>query len=98
MSQMGMGVITVTVNGELYGAREGQILLEVARDHGVRIPTLCRFEGLSDIGACRLCLVQINESPRLQPACVARAEDGMRVETNTEQLQAYRRQIIELLL
>ncbi len=98
MSAMGMGVITVTMNGELYSAREGQTLLEVARDHGVRIPTLCQFEGLSDIGACRLCLVQINGSPRLQPACVARAEDGMSVETNTEQIQAYRRQIIELLL
>ena len=93
-----MSVITVTIDGQLCSARGGQTILEVAREHKIRIPTLCHFEGLSDIGACRLCLVQINESPRLQPACVVKAEDEMRVATSTEKLQSYRRMIVELLL
>ncbi len=93
-----MSVITVTINGELCSARENQTVLQVAREHNIHIPTLCEFEGLSTIGACRLCLVQINESPKLQPACVVRAEEGMRVETNTEKIQAYRRMLVELLL
>jgi len=93
-----MSVITVTIDGKLCSASSDQTILEVARDHGIRIPTLCQFEGLSNVGACRLCLVQINESPRLQPACVVKAEDEMRVQTNTEKLQAYRRMIVELLL
>ena len=93
-----MSVITITLNGKLCSAREGQTILEVARDTDVHIPTLCQFEGLSNIGACRLCLVQINESPKLQPSCVVRAENDMRVETNTERIQSYRRMIVELLL
>jgi bidirectional [NiFe] hydrogenase diaphorase subunit len=92
------GAITVTINGQLCSAAEGKTVLDVARDNNIEIPTLCQFEGLSTVGACRLCLVQINESPKLQPACVVRAEDEMRVETNTPQIQSYRKMIIELLL
>ena len=92
------GVITVTIDGQLCSAAAGKTILEVARENGIDIPTLCQFEGLSNVGACRLCLVQINESPRLQPSCVVRAEDEMRVATNTPQIQSYRKMIVELLL
>lgn len=91
-----MSVITVTMDGKLCSATSGQTIPEVARDHGIRIPTLCQFDGPSNVGACRLCLVQIDESARLQPACVVKAEDEMRVQTNTEKLQAYRPMIVEL--
>ena len=93
-----MSVITITIDGQMLSAREGQTILDVAQENGVRIPTLCHFSGLSNIGACRLCLVQINESPKLQPACVARADNEMRVVTNTDQLKGYRKSIVELLL
>ena len=93
-----MSVITITIDGQMLSAREGQTVLEVAQEHGIRIPTLCQFTGLSNIGACRLCLVQINESPKLQPACVAKADNEMRVVTNTDQLKNYRKSIVELLL
>lgn len=92
------GSITITIDGQLCSAAEGKTVLEVARENGIDIPTLCQFEALSNVGACRLCLVQINESPRLQPACVARAEDEMRVATSTPQIQGYRKMIVELLL
>ena len=52
-------------------ARAGQTILEVARENDIDIPTLCHLDGLSDVGACRLCLVEIKGSNKLLPACVA---------------------------
>jgi bidirectional [NiFe] hydrogenase diaphorase subunit len=78
-------------------AREDQTVLEAARDAGIEIPTLCHLEGVTDLGACRLCLVEVVGSPKLQPACVTRVQEGMEVLTNTERLQEYRKMILELL-
>ncbi|MGB6381676.1 MAG: 2Fe-2S iron-sulfur cluster-binding protein, partial [Syntrophobacteria bacterium] len=50
-----MPVVTLTVDDKLVGAREGQTLLEVIREQGIDIPTLCHLEGLSELGWCRLC-------------------------------------------
>ena len=93
-----MSVSTITIDDQVCSAQEGQTILEVASDHHIHIPTLCHFPVLGPIGACRLCLVQINESPRLQPACVVRVEEGMRVVTSNDRLKAYRKMLIELLL
>jgi bidirectional [NiFe] hydrogenase diaphorase subunit len=92
-----MGVQTLTINGKLVSARDGDTILEVAREAGIAIPTLCHFDGLSEVGACRLCLVEIGGGERLHPACVTRAAEGMDVRTGTERLQGYRRMIVELL-
>ncbi len=54
----------------MISARESETILEAARDADIHIPTLCHLSGLSDIGACRLCLVEIAGSSKLQPACV----------------------------
>ena len=93
-----MAVATLTINGELVSGGEDQTILEVARDHDVVIPTLCHLEGLSDVGACRLCVVDIAGSSRPQPACMTVAVEGMQVTTDSPQLQEYRRMIVELLL
>jgi hypothetical protein len=69
----------------------------VARENDIFIPTLCHLDGLSDVGACRLCLVEIKGSNKLLPACVATVQEGMEVSTNTERLQKHRRTILELL-
>jgi len=79
------------------GAQEDQSILEAARDAGIHIPTLCHLEGVSDAGACRLCLVELSGSNRLFPACVTKVAEGMEVQTNTERLRRYRRMIMELL-
>ncbi len=92
-----MAVNTFTLNGELVSASPGATVLEAARENGVEIPTLCELEGLSNIGACRLCLVEIAGSPRLQPACVTATTEGMEVRTDSERLRQYRRMILELL-
>ena len=92
-----MAVNTLTINGELVSASPGATVLEAARENGVEIPTLCELEGVSSVGACRLCLVEIAGSPRLQPACVTAAAEGMEVRTDSERLRRYRRMILELL-
>jgi bidirectional [NiFe] hydrogenase diaphorase subunit len=90
-------VRTLSIDGHPVSAGEGETILELCREHGIPLPTLCFLEGLSAVGACRLCLVEVKGSPRLQPACLLRAEEGMEVSTATERLQRYRRQIVELL-
>jgi len=90
-----MAVKTLMLNGEMISAREDQTILEAARDAGVEIPTLCHFDGLGDVGACRLCLVEING--RLQPSCVTKVAEEMDVQSDTERLREYRKMIVELL-
>ena len=92
-----MGILTFTMDGEQLSAKGGETILDVARQHKIYIPTLCHLEGLSDVGACRLCLVEIEGSPKLVPACTTRPAEGMVVRTNTEKLRRYRRTIIEFL-
>lgn len=92
-----MSVKTLTINGEMISAREDETILTAAQAAGIRIPTLCHLEGVTDIGACRLCLVEIEGSSRPQPACVTQVAEGMVVLTNTEKLQSYRRMIVEML-
>jgi len=92
-----MSVVTLTMNGTLQSARDDETLLEVSREAGIDIPTLCHLDGVSDVGACRLCLVEVAGSNRLLPACVTRAAEGMVIQTHTERLAEYRRMIVELL-
>ncbi len=92
-----MAVKTLTINDRLISARESETILEAARNADIHIPTLCHLEGVSDIGACRLCLVEIAGDHRLQPACVTKVAEGMEIQTNSERLQKYRRMIIEML-
>ena len=90
-------VKTLVIDEQEVSARAGQTILEVARENEINIPTLCHLEGLSDVGACRLCLVEIKGSNKLLPACVATVQEGMEVSTNTERLRNHRRTILELL-
>ena len=96
-NQKQVAVKTLTIDDSLISARESETILEAARDAGIHIPTLCHLEGLSDVGACRLCLVEVTGSKKLQPACVTNVAEGMKVKTNSEKLQKYRRMIIEML-
>lgn len=90
-------VTTLKIDDRQVGAQTDQTILEVARENGIEIPTLCFLEGLSEVGACRLCLVEIQGVAKLQPACVTRVREGMQVATHSPRLAAYRRQILELL-
>ena len=92
-----MTVKTLLLDGKPVSAGEGQSLLDLCRENGVKLPTLCHLDGLSDVGACRLCLVEIEGSPKLFPACTTRPREGMVVHTDTERLRRYRRTIVEFL-
>ena len=90
-------VVTLKINDQDVSGRDDESVLEVARDNGVALPTLCHLDGLHDIGACRLCLVEVEGVPKLLPACTTKVAEGMHVHTDSERLNRYRRQIVELL-
>src|SRR5262245_5777696 len=92
-----MAVKTLTIDGQSLTAPEGQSILHAAREHGITIPTLCHLDGLSDVGACRMCLVELSGTSRLMPSCLTAVADGMEVRTATPRLQEYRKMIVELL-
>jgi bidirectional [NiFe] hydrogenase diaphorase subunit len=90
------GVKTLTINGMDISARAEQTILDAAREASISIPTLCHLDGLSEVGACRLCIVEVKGSGRLLPACVTRVEERMEVTTQSDRLSKYRRMILEL--
>lgn len=92
-----MSVKTLKIDGIDIAIEEGATVLDAARQAGVPIPTLCHLDGVGDVGACRLCLVEVGGSRRLLPACVTEVAEGMEIQTNTPKLQEYRRMTVELL-
>lgn len=78
-------------------ARADETILSVARQNGIYIPTLCHLDGLSERGACRLCIVEVKGAPRLMPACVTLPRQDMEVITNSPRVVDYRKKILELL-
>jgi bidirectional [NiFe] hydrogenase diaphorase subunit len=96
-SSITSAVLTLKIDGKECGARHDQSILEVARENGIDIPTLCYLEGLSEYGACRLCLVEIKGSNKLHPACITLVQGNMEVSVNSPRLQSYRKLILELL-
>jgi len=92
-----MAAKTLTIDGKMISAEEGSSILHAAREASITIPTLCHLEGVDDIGACRLCLVELEGTPKLLPACTTAVAEGMQVRTTSDRLQSYRRMILELL-
>lgn len=91
------GVKTLKIDGRDFSARPDETILEVAQENKIFIPRMCALEGLSTVGACRLCLVEVKGSNKLLPSCVTLVEEGMEITTSSERLQKYRRMILELL-
>lgn len=90
--------ISLRIDGELIAANAGDTLLDAARANGKYIPTLCYLKGLSAVGACRLCVVELAGTDRLLPACTTPVQEGMSITTHSARLALYRRMVIELLL
>lgn len=89
--------ITMFIDGREVKARNGQTVLDVCKDNGIYVPTLCHFAGLSNVGACRLCVVEIEGSNKLGTSCTMPATDGLRVRTESEALTQRRKMTLELL-
>jgi formate dehydrogenase major subunit len=92
-----MKEITLTINGKQVKGKEGDTVLDICQANGIDLPTLCHYKGLSDVGACRLCVVEIERERRPVPACTYPARDGLVIQTHNEKLEKYRRLILELL-
>ena len=88
----------LTIDSKPVEVPDGTSVLDAARKAGVRIPTLCYLEKLQAIGACRLCLVEIEGARTLVTSCVMPVTDGMKVRTNTKRVREARRTVLELLL
>jgi bidirectional [NiFe] hydrogenase diaphorase subunit len=89
--------VKVRIDGTVISAAAGQTILEVARANHKPIPALCDMEGVTPVGACRLCMVEVAGVPRLVPACTTPVQEGQAVTTSSPQIEAYRRIALELL-
>ena len=93
-----MSDITVTVNGSQFTGHEGMTILEVAQANDIDIPTLCYRVELPPIGACRICVVEVEGSRMLVGSCHTPIDEGMVIHTHSPKVLATRRVIVELLL
>lgn len=91
-------MVTITIDGKQLTVEEDLTILQAARQAGILIPTLCYLEGLNEIGACRLCVVEVAGMNRLVSSCNTKVQAGMVVATNTEKVRAARKLNTELIL
>lgn len=91
-------MIRLYINGKAVTGFDSQTILEVARENGVEIPTLCWDQRLEPYGGCGLCVVEVEGSSKLIRACATKITSGMVVHTNTPRVEESRRQTLELLL
>jgi NADH-quinone oxidoreductase subunit G len=90
--------VTFTLNEKEIVVAPGTLVIEAARRLGTEVPSFCYYPGLSLQAACRMCLVEVEKAPKLQTACTLVATPGMIVRTDTEQVHAARKQMLEFLL
>jgi len=88
--------LTITIDGQKITTAPGQTVMEVALAHQIDIPRLCYHPELVPSGGCRLCLVEVAGQANPQPSCGLQCREGMVVQTQTTQLNAMRRELIDL--
>ena len=93
-----MSMVNITIDGKAVQVPQGTTVLEAAREAGINIPTLCYLKGINEIGACRMCLVEIKGARALQAACVYPVAEGNEILTASPAVKEARRVDLELLL
>ncbi len=93
-----MATIKLTIDGREVTGLEGQTILDIAREHGIDIPTLCHDDRVARFGACGLCVVEAEGTPKLLRSCSTAAADGMIIRTTGERILENRKTALELLL
>ncbi len=90
--------VTLTIDGQQITTPERSTILEAARQAGISIPTLCHHPDLTNVGACRMCVVSVEKARGLQTACTTPVAEGMVVDTESEEARETRRFVLEMLL
>jgi NADH-quinone oxidoreductase subunit G len=90
--------VKLTIDGRQVEAPAGMLVIDAAKRVGIEIPAFCYYEGLSLQAACRMCLVEVEKMPKLVTACTLPVGEGMVVRTDTPQVTAARKSMLELLL
>ncbi|ADQ07144.1 hydrogenase, Fe-only [Caldicellulosiruptor hydrothermalis 108] len=93
-----MEMVNITIDGKKIQVPKDYTVLQAARKAGVEIPTLCYLKGINEIGACRMCVVEVKGARSLQAACVYPVSEGMEVITNSERVRKARKVNLELIL
>lgn len=93
-----MAQYRLNINGKEVAGRPGQTILEAAKENGIKIPTLCYDERIKVYGACGLCVVEVEGSPKLFRSCATEIADGMVIHTETDRVKGSRKVALELLL
>lgn len=93
-----MNMVNITIDGKKLSVPNDYVVLEAAKDAGIHIPTLCYLKNLNQIGACRMCLVEVKGVRNLQASCVYPVNEGMEVYTNTAKVREARKTNLELIL
>ncbi len=91
-------MVNLTIDGKTVQVEKGSTVLDACRKAGIYVPTFCWDERLDPIGACRICLVEIEKMPKLQVACITPAAEGMVVQTKSKKAYGGRQSIMELML
>ncbi|MFZ7121939.1 MAG: 2Fe-2S iron-sulfur cluster-binding protein, partial [Eubacteriaceae bacterium] len=91
-----MSTVTLTIDNKEVTVPEGITVLEAAKLSGINIPTLCYLKGINEVGACRICMVEVGN--KLQASCVYPVAEGIKVKTNTPLVRQMRKTVLELLL
>src|ERR1700680_1904709 len=91
-------LVKLTIDGRAVQATPGTLVIDAAKQAGIEIPAFCYYEGLTLQAACRMCLVEIEKTPKLQAACTIPVAEGMVVRTETPVVAAARKSMLEFLL
>ena len=91
-------MVNIKINDKSYSVPKGSTILEAARYAGIEIPTLCYLKDINEIGACRICMVEVKGARSLVTACVFPVAEGMEIYTNTERVRHSRKMTLELIL
>jgi predicted molibdopterin-dependent oxidoreductase YjgC len=90
-------LVDAEIDGTTVRVPEGTTILEACRERGIDTPTLCYLENLTPVNVCRVCVVEVEGSRVLAPACSRRVEAGMQIKTDSERVRVSRRMVLELL-
>lgn len=91
-------MVNITINNLAIEVPEGTTILKAAKQNGINIPTLCYLENVQEPGSCRVCVVEVEGAKTLQPSCVTKVTEGMKIFTNTKKVRDARKMVLELIL